>query len=156
MKSNLVLVIGAIMALIIAVGCSNDSRTTAPAGVDNSFNLPNGDSVNRFSDELALSRPQPIGGDPVISKIGFYHITARGCQSIQIKNDSEIQPEEYIELTFNTPERLDIESGSLVLVKGEYHRYPGNFCMLPTSIQVEVIQTLAESTSDPVEQPSGF
>ena len=138
MKSRLLLITGGIIALVIAVGCSTDNRTTAPASVDNTFNLPNENAISRFSAEQTLSGPEPEGGR-MVSRVGFYHITARGCQSITIKNDMEFEPEKFIELTFTPVPALEIPDGSLVLVKGEYHPYPGGFCMLPSSIEVEEI-----------------
>jgi hypothetical protein len=155
MKSKLLLITGAIIALAIAVGCSNDSRTTAPASVDNTFNLPNDAAISRFSAEQTFSGPEPAGGH-MVSKVGIYHITARGCQSITVRNDMEFEPEKFIELTFSPVPTLNIPDGSLILVKGEYHPYPGGFCMLPSSIEVEEIYILDTEQTESVEETSQF
>ena len=155
MKSRLLLITGTIMALAFAVGCSNDRPITAPASVDNTLSLPNDDAVIRFSAELTFSGPQPTGG-PLVSKVGIYHMTARGCQTINVKNDMEIDPEGFIELTFPLGSPLNISSGSLILVKGTYLQHPGAYCMLPSSIEVEELYVLASPRTPEVEETNQF
>jgi hypothetical protein len=155
MNSKTLLVIGAILALVMAIGCSNNSRTTAPAGVDNTLTLPNDDAASRFNSEQTQGVPDP-SSLPIITKVGIYNRTERGCQTLRIVNGADLADDEYIELTFSPETPKDLEIGSLLLVKGNYHQYPGGYCMLPTSIEVQSVYVLSASHSDPGDAATTF
>ncbi len=156
MKSKLVLVFGVILALTIAVGCSTDSRTTAPNTTSDSFSLPNDNSVSRFSSESAVDTPIPAEGGYTVTKIGVYHATARGCQTIRVMGNYGTESDEYIELTFAQVTPKDVDNGAVILVKGTYRPFPGGFCMLPSSILVEEIFNLGAPSGEVVESNAQF
>jgi hypothetical protein len=113
MKAKGLIVIGAIVMMVIAVGCSN-SRTTAPVASNDQFTISSDANNGRFDN----SEPTV----PVIADYKPIWVFLRGniiyqgtkCTSIRLANN------EYVELNFaaNSPERLP--QGTEILVMGNY------------------------------------
>jgi hypothetical protein len=145
MKSKLLLVFSAVMALVIVVGCSNGSRTTAPA---NEFNLPSDhNGLNRFDNATPPVIQSGDGGFP-ISEIGRYYVGKESCEFVQLKD-------EFYELSFETHTPRQLQNGDMVLVKGLLFHRPGERCRLASTIIVESCRVLANSEVHPNDQ-DGF
>jgi hypothetical protein len=123
MKIKTLLALCAIFATIVAVGCSNSGRTTAPDNSIASLNMPNGVDNNRFEQAASLAEVQgPESGDDVL--VGTYDRDALGCASLQISKNL------YVELQFATTQPLHLENGAVLEVVGIYNLTPGGRCQL--------------------------
>ena len=88
MSMKSILALGAIAILIIAVGCSNGGRTTAPGNNIESLNLPNGNDVNRFNSPATVS--EVITDSRNNSFLGINHIESLNCRSLEIDKNTRV------------------------------------------------------------------
>jgi hypothetical protein len=113
MKAKGLIVIGAIVMMVIAVGCSN-SRTTAPVVNTDQLTLP-GDANNGRFDTNEPNIPIVADYKPIwVVLRGNIIYQGTKCTSLKLPNN------EYLELSFpyNSPERLP--NGTEVQVMGNY------------------------------------
>ena len=113
MKARGLIVIGAIVMMVIAVGCSN-SRTTAPVVNNDQFTLSSDANSGRF-DDSNVNVPIVADFKPIWTILrGNIIYQGTKCTSLKLPNN------EYIELSFptNSPERLP--NGTEVQVLGNY------------------------------------
>jgi hypothetical protein len=130
MKAKTLLVIAAALAAIVVIGCSNNSRTTAPAN-NETFTLPDNlsEGAIRFEPETAANVAQ--GSNPRIVTIqGKYLRDYTGCTCV------ETAWKEYTELTFRNGPPASIPNGASVVVRGEYVSVPGTRCGLEKHLLV--------------------
>jgi hypothetical protein len=142
MKAKSLLVIGAILALVIAVGCSNTSRTTAPVNTTESFNMPNSGDINRFDNDQ--STPVIQGNNPDWSTLtGVFNRDKNGCISLRVEKET------YIELAFVRSVPADTPNGAKVKVKGYYNMLPGGHCQLQKSFSVTDLSLYDDTNGTP-------
>jgi hypothetical protein len=120
MRTKLILALGAIAILIIAVGCSNGGRTTAPGNNIESLNLPNGNDVNRFNGPATV--PEVLSDGSNGSFLGTYQMESLNCRSLQIDNKTRV------ELQFNVEPSVPLINGMVIRVWGGMIEGPGTRC----------------------------
>jgi hypothetical protein len=144
MNSRALLVLGAILALVIAVGCSNGSRSTSPNGTLSTFNLSNDASVNRFD----TTEPVVTSDDariPWVTLRGSYSIDESGCQTLSLKE------RELVELSFEVSTPIQIQDGAYVEIRGFYAATPGYICNLANLFMVTQYTVLGNRHSDNID-----
>jgi hypothetical protein len=139
MKSKSLLALSAIMILIavIAIGCSNSGRTTAPASNTESLNLPGSSDVNRFDTTPTTPTIQESMGGLYI--VGMYNIDRSNCQTIKYGKDM------IAELQFLHESSIPLRNGMIVSILGRLSTLPGAHCQLSTVIIVDDIRVISQS-----------
>jgi hypothetical protein len=139
MKSKSLLALSAIVILItvIAVGCSNSGRTTAPANTIESLNLPGSSDVNRFDNAQATPTAQENVGGVYVE--GVYNIDRSNCETLKYGKNM------ISELIFTHTSPLRLRNGMIVRIIGRISTTPGGHCQLPTSIIVDNFRIIRES-----------
>jgi len=141
MKAKGLIVIGAILMMVIAVGCSN-SRTTAPVASNDQLTITSDANNGRFDN----SDP----GTPVITNNNPNWITLRGnviymgskCTTLRVANTPN--GGDYIELSFasNSPTRLP--NGTLVQVIGNFNITDDSRCQIYKVFHVYKMSVLTQ------------
>lgn len=136
MKAKGLIVMGAILMMVIAIGCSN-SRTTAPVVANDQLAISSDANNGRFDNSDSSI--------PVIADLKPIWITLRGdinyhgtqCVTLKIGENN------YVELDFsiNSPNRLP--NGTPVQVVGRYASTPGSRCQFIKIFQVSEITILS-------------
>jgi hypothetical protein len=139
MKARTLIVLGAILAMGIIVGCSNSSRTTAPIDTAQAFNLPNGADINRFDTDQATPTIQSVNPPEWAEVIGIYAHDKYGCHSLQLDKIT------FIELNFVRSIPANLTNGTEIKVKGSYSSLPGGRCQYSRTYNVESFQVVRHS-----------
>jgi hypothetical protein len=130
MKAKSILALCTIAIMIVAIGCSNGSRTTSP--LTENLNIPNGYDVNRIA--------TPDAQSPVITSPGFvvfsgtYFKDHLNCTTLTISKDN------VVELQFLTEPNIPLRNGLVIDVRGTLSPTPGSRCGLATLVIVDKVQ----------------
>ncbi|HBC47483.1 MAG TPA: hypothetical protein DEO84_09485 [candidate division Zixibacteria bacterium] len=135
MSMKSILALGAIAILIIAVGCSNGGRTTAPGNNVESLNLPNGNDVNRFDGPATVS--EAITDNLNNSFVGTYHIESLNCRSLEIDKYTRV------ELQFQVEPNTPLVNGMVLRVWGSLIQGPGTRCSYSKYLVVNSYKVLS-------------
>ena len=146
MRVKGLITIGAILLMVIAVGCSSN-KTTAPANT-NGFTLSNDVSNSRF-DTNDPSIPVVMDLKPTWVTLRGNYLIEGACVCLQLTK------EEYLELDINTNVPGGIPNGSLVQVVGRYATTPGSHCQLAQVFRVASIQIMDSDHTEPAMQQGG-
>jgi hypothetical protein len=149
MKAKGLLTAGAILLMVIAIGCSNGSRTTAPVNSTDIFTLPNGTDISRIENG-GSSVPTIESTKPTwVAVRGIYSFDQFGCVSLQLNKY------DYIELSFIVNSPIDIANGTPVEIRGNYSLIPGTRCQLPKRFIVTSITALTDNHTPPPPSMGG-
>jgi len=146
MKSKGLIAVGAILLMVIAVGCSSN-KTTAPANT-NGLTLSSDANNNRF-DTTDPTIPVVMDLKPTWITLRGTYLTDGSCVCLQLSK------EQYLELDVNTNVPGGIPSGSMVQVIGRYGTTPGSRCQLSQVFRVASIQIMGSDHTEPVIDQGG-
>jgi hypothetical protein len=147
MKSRILLASGAILICLIAIGCANNDRSTAPANSMSTLNLPGDEGFNRI--DFPGSGPVTNRRPPWIALRGQYFRDEIDCETIVVKSD------EHIELLMQAEVPANPENFDRIEVRGVYSTDPGYVCGLPNMFVVYELNVLPENHADPVGDIGG-
>ncbi len=136
MKAKSILALCTIAIMIVAIGCSNGSRTTSP--LTENLNMPNGSDVNRI---VTPDTQAPVINSPgFVVFTGVYFRDRVNCTTLTITKDN------VVELQFITEPSIPLRNGIVVDVHGTLSPTPGSRCGLPTMVIVDKVQIHKENT----------